>query len=198
MTKIESPEWTFIVTDIEVDGPHRGANSMRSFASVAVSANGAEHGQFEAVLEPLPGAAPNADTYAWFQTQPDAWAACTTDPRPVPDVMRDYTQWLHTLPQPRMFAACPLAFDGPWIDYYLRRFTNYGITQGRDETDKIFHSPGLCLSSYASAVTGIPPWNFQPADLPSWMLGDVPHTHCAIDDAIGYANLLVNLLGGRH
>ena len=34
-----------------------------------------------------------------------------------------------------------------------------------------------------------------PTDLPSWMLGDVPHTHRAIDDAVGYANLLVNLLG---
>jgi hypothetical protein len=53
-------EWTYVVTDIEVDGPWPGANSMRSFASVAVDAQGAELGVFEAVLEPLPGAAPPA------------------------------------------------------------------------------------------------------------------------------------------
>lgn len=35
-------DWTFVVTDIEVDGPHRGAHSMRSFASVAVTPDGTE------------------------------------------------------------------------------------------------------------------------------------------------------------
>lgn len=58
--------WGYVVTDIEVDGPWPGANSMRSFASVAVTADGTEEGRFEAVLEPLPGTAPNPDTLAWF------------------------------------------------------------------------------------------------------------------------------------
>jgi hypothetical protein len=80
-------DWVYVVTDIEVDGPWPGANSMRSFASVAVTANAEECGTFEAVLEPLPGAAPNPNAYAWFQTEPEAWAAATTDPRPVPEVM---------------------------------------------------------------------------------------------------------------
>lgn len=56
----ESPDhWVYVVTDIEVDGPWPGPNSMRSFASVAVTLDGTEHGRFEAVLEELPGAAPN-------------------------------------------------------------------------------------------------------------------------------------------
>lgn len=70
----------YIVTDIEVDGPWPGPNSMRSFASVALTHSGQTLGEFEGVLESLPGAAPNPDTYAWFQTQPEAWAAATTDP----------------------------------------------------------------------------------------------------------------------
>src|SRR4051794_9930572 len=53
-------EWVYVVTDIEVDGPWPGPNSMRSFASVAVTLDGTEHGRFEAVLEELPGAAPDA------------------------------------------------------------------------------------------------------------------------------------------
>lgn len=123
-------DWVYVVTDIEVDGPWPGANSMRSFASVAVNASGEELGTFETVLEPLPGAAPNPDTYAWFQTQPEAWAAATTDPRPIADVLQDYVAWLQALPSPRMFAASPIAFDGGWIDYYLRRFTRYGLIPG--------------------------------------------------------------------
>ena len=41
--------WTYVVTDVELDGPWPGINSMRSFASVAISADGTEHGRFEAV-----------------------------------------------------------------------------------------------------------------------------------------------------
>ena len=32
--------WTYVVTDVELDGPWPGINSMRSFASVAVTADG--------------------------------------------------------------------------------------------------------------------------------------------------------------
>ena len=183
-------EWTYVVTDIEVDGAWPGANSMRSFASVAVNASGVEHGVFEAVLEPLPGAAPNPDTYAWFQTQPEAWAAATTDPDPIDEVMTRFVAWVRGLPGPRMFAASPIAFDGGWIDFYLRRFTRYGLVQGPYETDVLFNGPGLCLRSYAAAVTGRPVADVSPQTLPSEWFGDIAHTHRAIDDARGYAHLL--------
>lgn len=182
--------WVYVVTDIEVDGPWPGPNSMRSFASVAVDAVGHEVGIFEAVLEPLPGAAPNPDTYAWFQSHPEAWAAATTGPRPVQAVMADYATWVRELPGPRMFAASPIAFDGGWIDYYLRRFTRYGLVQGPYETERLFDGPGLCLRSYAAAVTGRPVAQVSPDSLPSEWLGGIEHTHCALDDARGYAHLL--------
>lgn len=185
--------WTYVVTDIEVDGPWPGPNSMRSFASVAVTAQGRELGRFEAVLEPLPGATPDQDTYAWFQTVPEEWAAATTNPRPVAVVMADYVTWLHNLPQPRMFAASPIAFDGTWMDFYMRRFTRFGLVQGHYENDVIFHGPGLCLRSYAAAVTGRPVADVSPTSLPPQWLGDVKHTHRAIDDAVGYAHLLAEL-----
>jgi hypothetical protein len=197
MTTQGAPRWVYVVTDIEVDGPHPGPNSMRSFASVAVTGDGEEHGRFEAVLDPLPGASPNPDTYAWFQTQPEAWIACTTEPRPIGDVMQDYVRWLHRLPAPRMFAASPLGFDGTWIDSYLRRFTGYGLAQGPYESDRVFHGAGLCLASFGAALTGTPPGDFHPAQLNPSLLGNVPHTHRALDDALGYAHLLVNLFAGR-
>ena len=73
MTDEPADPWTYVVTDVELDGPWPGINSMRSFASVAISADGTEHGRFEAVLEPLPGTAPDARTLAWFADHPEAW-----------------------------------------------------------------------------------------------------------------------------
>ena len=188
-------EWIYVVTDIEVDGPWPGPNSMRSFASVAVSFDGTEHGRFEAVLEPLPGAAPDEKTLAWFAGFPEAWAAATTDPEPAPAVMAAWTGWVKSLPGRRAFAASPLGFDGPWFDYYLRRYTPYGLLQGPDESDRLFDGPGLCIRSYAAAATGRHIADATPADLPPEWFGHVEHTHKAIDDAIGYANLLVTLAG---
>jgi hypothetical protein len=187
-------DWIYVVTDIEIDGPWPGANSMRSFASVAVSVDGTEHGRFEAVLEELPGAAPNDKTLAWFQSLPEeVWAAATTDPEPVPAGMASYVDWVKALPGRRMFAAHPIAFDGGWIDYYLRRFTRHGLVQGPDEDDSLFQGGDLCIRSYAAAVTGRPVADVFPSRLPSEWFGDVEHTHKAIDDALGYANLLVEL-----
>lgn len=193
MPQLPQDPWIYVVTDIEVDGPWPGPNSMRSFASVAVMADGAEIARFEAVLEPLPGALASPATYAWFQTVPDAWAAATTNPRPIAQVMAEYVEWLRSLPEPRMFAASPIAFDGGWMDYYLRRFTAYGLVQGPDETDVVFHGPGLCLRTYAAAVTGRPVADISPSSLPTEWFGNVEHTHRAIDDALGYANLLATL-----
>lgn len=186
-------EWIYVVTDVELDGPWPGVHSMRSFASVAVSLDGTEHGRFEAVLEPLPGTAPDAKTMEWFQTQPEAWEAATTDPESVPDVMASYVDWLKTLPRPRTFAAFPMSLDGPWIDYYLRRFTRYGVRQGHHEDDTVFAGGGLCIKSYAAAVTGMPVAHVQPDTLPRAWFGEIVHTHKAVDDAVGYANLLVEL-----
>ena len=56
----------YIVTDIEVDGPIVGQNSMMSFASVAIDANGIEISTFQATLEPLNGTKPDPDTIAWL------------------------------------------------------------------------------------------------------------------------------------
>ncbi|MGH6966392.1 MAG: hypothetical protein ACREE0_18055 [Phenylobacterium sp.] len=180
----------YIVTDIECDGPAPGRNSMLSFASVAVTAEGEEKGVFEAVLAALPGAEPDPETHAWFQTQPQAWAAATHNPRPPEQVMADYAAWIRTFEVGRVFTAFPLAFDGLWIDYYLRRFTPSGLVEGHYAKDRLFDGSGLCLNSFAAAVTGRDAWACKPKSFPPEWLGNHKHTHRAIDDARGYAHLL--------
>lgn len=57
----------------------------------------------------------------------------------------------------------------------------------------MFAGGGLCIKSYAAAVTGMPVAHVQPDALPRAWFGEIVHTHKAVDDALGYANLLVEL-----
>jgi hypothetical protein len=112
----------------------------------------------------------------------------------VPEVMAAYVAWVQGLGEQREFVASPLGFDGTYVDTYLRRFTAYGLAQGPNEQDRLFHGAGLCLKSLACGVTGGDPATFSVHDLPQEWFGDVSHTHRAIDDARGYAHLLVEVL----
>lgn len=200
LTRRPMDDAVYIVTDIECDGFTPGRNSMLAFASVAVTAAGVERGVFEAVLQPLPGAVRDPEVSAWWRTQPEAWTAATTDPRPAERVMTAFADWVRTFDVGRIFAASPLAFDGLWIDFYLRRFTPFGLDEGLYVKDPLFDGPGLCLRSFASALVGRPVWECGPKSFPPEWLGQHEHTHRAIDDAKGYASLLATLMrmqGGR-
>ena len=57
----------------------------------------------------------------------------------------------------------------------------------------MFAGSGLCLKSCAAAVIGRPVGDTDIDSLPYEWFGNVEHTHRAIDDTVGYANLLVEL-----
>jgi len=121
---------------------------MLSFASVAVDGNGEIMGQFEACLQPLPGAASDPGTLKWLQAQPAVWADATRDPKPPADVMQAYAQWVQGLSGPAAFVAHPLAFDGFWIDWYLRRFLGQRLLRGPYGGDKLLpEQASICLRS---------------------------------------------------
>lgn len=184
----------YVVTDIEVNGPTPGEHSMLAFASVALDAAGNEIDSFEAVLQTLPEAGEDAITMTWFKGFPEAWAAATTNPEPPAAVMARYAAWLRSLPGRPIFAAHPLAFDGAWIDYYLRRFLGTRLLKGPWAGERLFYTAGLCIQAFAAGRTG---WDFaacRTEDYPPEWLGHVPHSHISIDDARGYANLLRTLL----
>ncbi|MCA1940868.1 MAG: 3'-5' exonuclease [Caenispirillum bisanense] len=187
----------YIVTDGEFDGPTPGAHSMLSFASVAVSASGAILGEFQAVLEPLDGAGRDATTMAFWHDHPQAWAAATTDPEPAEAVMRRFVGWVGSFGAEPIFAAHPVALDGPWLDYYLKRFTGRQLLEGPWVPDRLFRHPPLCLMSMVAGRTGWDHWQCDVRHYPQDWLGTIAHTHSAIDDARGYAALLGALITGR-
>ncbi len=184
----------YVVTDIEADGATPGENSMLSFASVAVDANDKKIDEFEAVLKPLDGAKSDTCTMTWFKSQPDALAAATLNPQPAAEVITRYIGWVRNLPGDPIFVAHPMSFDGLWMDYYFREFADIRLIKGPRSGDRLSFSGGLCLRSFAAGKLGWPIWDCRPERYSADWLGHHSHSHRAIDDARGYANLLITLM----
>ena len=189
--RVASP--IIIVTDIESDGPTPLHNSMLSFASVAIEADGTSHGEFEAQLLARPDRTTNETTMAWWATQPEAWAATTANAEDPSVVMPRFADWVDALPGPKVFVAAPMIFDGLWMDHYLDEYAGTRALSGPFKGRQIFRGGGICLYTMAGTLRGAPYLDWGMSKLPAEFYGHIAHTHKAIDDARGFANVLVEL-----
>lgn len=174
----------YVSTDIEADGPIPGPNSMLSFGSVAFRADKTQVGTFTANLELLPGATGDPRTMEWWGTQPEAWAACRQDCRSPEIVMPEYVKWLKGLPGKPVFVGYPAAYDFLFVYWYLIRFA--------DESP--FSHSALDIKTFAMAVLGKEYRESTKRNLPRRWFEDTPHTHVALDDALGQGLLFCNIL----
>jgi hypothetical protein len=181
----------YVSTDVEADGPIPGPNSMLSFGSAAYTADKNLLGTFTANLLTLPHAAADPKTMEWWKTQRDAWEECRRDPQDPALVMPQYVHWLKSLPGVPVFVAYPAAYDFMFVYWYLIRFAG----------ESPFSFSALDIKSYAMAVLGIEYRQATKKSMPKSWLDPLPHTHRALDDAIGQGALFCNMLaarGGRH
>jgi hypothetical protein len=199
VTEPDPQTTTFVVTDIEADGPNPRRSSMLSFAAVAVDARGIRLGEFEAVLTPRPDRQPDETTMAWWATQPEAWKVATEGAEPPELVMPRFADWVESLPGFRVFAAAPMIFDGLWMDEYLDVFAGTRVLGGPFKSRQIFRGGGVCLYTMAGTLRGAEYLKWGMQRVPAEWYGNIVHTHRAIDDARGFANVLVKLfeLSGR-
>ena len=184
----------YFVTDIEADGPTPAENSMLSFASVVVGEDGEIMGEFETVLKPRPDRQPDKGTMEWWATQPDAWLAATNNPKPPIEEMQRFANWVESFEGKRSFAARPLAFDGMWIDHYLREFAGSYLLDVSLWGHNIFTVGALDIETYMSGIFNRTDQLGGGVVFPKDWLGNHDHSHRAIDDARGYAILLSKLL----
>ena len=103
---IETP--IYVVIDVELDGLVLGRHSMLSFASVAVTPDGYQHGEFEAIPGQLDGASPVPETMAFWKAQPEAYTAATRNPELAGAVMKCFADSVRSLAGNAIFAALPL------------------------------------------------------------------------------------------
>ena len=178
----------YVSTDVETDGPIPGPHSMLSFASAAFTADKQMLGTFEANLHTLPDATGDPKTMAWWQTQPEAWAACRQNLREPAEAMRAYVKWLKSLPGKPAFVAYPVAFDFMFVYWYLIRFAG----------ESPFSHSALDIKSYAMAVMGTDYRDSVKRNMPKAWFDDLPHTHVALDDAKGQGALFCNMLAARN
>jgi hypothetical protein len=177
----------FVSTDVEADGPIPGPNSMLSFASAAFRPDKSIVSTFAANLITLPGAQGDPKTMEWWRTQPEAWAACRAHPRDPAEVMPDYVRWLKSLPGKPVFVGYPAAYDFLFVYWYLIRFAG----------ESPFSHSALDIKSYAMALLGGEYRNSTKRNMPKSWFDDLPHTHVALDDAIGQGALFCNMLAAR-
>lgn len=174
----------YVSTDVETNGPIPGINSMLSFGSAAYLADKTLVGTFTANLETLPGAQACPKTMAWWQTQPEAWAACREDVQAPETVMPQYVTWLKALPGKPVFVSYPGAFDFMFVYWYLIRFAG----------ESPFSHSALDIKSYAMAMLKRGYRESVKRNMPRQWFDPIPHTHRALDDAIEQGALFCNML----
>ncbi|WP_038015191.1 hypothetical protein [Thalassobaculum salexigens] len=184
----------YLVTDIETDGPEPEAQSMLSLATAACAPGRGIVDTFTINLAPQLGHAAHPETAAWWRTQPEAWAAATSDPVAPGEAMTRWADWVRALPAPRIFVAHPLTFDGIWVDWYLRRYVGVPLNRGPLSGEALFAPTALDLPSLIAGRLGRDPATLHEKRYPPEWLGAVPHSHRAEDDAVGYAHLLLRVL----
>lgn len=190
------PDPAYVIVDVETDGMLPGRNSMMSLAAVAAGEDGGALGQFCANLAPLPEAAPDPGTLSWWWTQPDAWAAATREQELPEVVMARFVHWVRALPGDKVIVAHPLMFDGPWIDYYLERFVGLRLFPPPDRQERLFVDGGIDVATFAMAALNRDLRDCRKSSLPDAFRNTTPHTHRALDDARGHAEVFLGLL--RH
>ncbi len=189
-----SNDQIFVVVDIEADGPDVGLHSMLSIAAVATSAT-EEVSRFYRKLSVLPEATAHPQTMEFWKEFPDAWKEATTDPESPQIVMTDFYTWIEGLGREPVFVANPTSLDYVFASWYLARFAPGNPFRTVNNSIR-----ALDLKSYVAARYNL---SFDEAKKRNWppelTKGMPAHTHNALDDAMGYAVVLRNLiaLGGK-
>ena len=174
----------YLSTDVETDGPIPGPHSMLSFASAAYTGEKELIATFSANLEPLPDAVAHPETATWWATQPEAWAACRTNPEAPATAMARYVRWVRSLPGRPVFVAYPAGFDFLFVYWYLMRFVG----------ESPFSHSALDMKSFAMALLGKGYRESTKRNMPKTWFDALPHTHIALDDAIEQGALFCNML----
>lgn len=174
----------FVSTDIEADGPIPGPHSMLSFGSAAFLSDKTMVSTFSANLKSLPRASGHPRTMEWWRSQPEAFEACRKDPRSPDTVMPEYVSWVKGLPGNPVFVAYPAAYDFMFIYWYLMHFVG----------ESPFSHSAVDIKTYAMALMKRDFRTSVKRNMPKRWFDDLPHTHIALDDAIGQGALFCNML----
>lgn len=174
----------YVSTDIEANGPIPGSYSMLSLASAAYLADKTLISTFTINLKVLPKAREDPKTMEWWGQYPQAWESCRQNCREPYQAMHEYVKWIHHLPGRPVFVAYPASYDFMFVYWYLMEFIGASP----------FGHQALDIKSFAMAVLDSDFKTASKQHFPLDWFDSQPHTHVALDDAMGQGALFCNML----
>lgn len=174
----------YVSTDVEADGPIPGPNSMLSFGSAAYTKEKELVSTFEVNLETLDGAIADSETEKWWESQPEAWEYCRSNLQTPKQAMSEYHSWLKGLPGKPVFVGYPVSYDFMFVYWYLIKFVG----------DSPFSHSALDVKTMAMIALKTEYRKSTKKYMPKRWFDDLPHSHKALDDAIGQGALFCNIL----
>jgi hypothetical protein len=174
----------YISTDVEADGPIPGPHSMLSFASAAFLEDKTLVSTFSVNLKCLAGAQGDPRTMQWWASQSQAWEACRRDCEAPETAMPRYVEWIKSLPGKPVFVGYPAAYDFMFVYWYLIRFAGQSP----------FSHSALDIKTLVMAALGTEYRESVKRNMPRQWFEEAPHTHVALDDAVGQGLLFCNAL----
>ncbi len=174
----------YVSADIEATGPIPGPYSMIDLG-LAAYRDGEVIDTLAANLAELEGSERHPDTMAWWQTQPEAWAACTADPRPPAEVMTACAAWVRGLGSSPVCVIYP-TWDFMWLHWYMVRFV------GRDP----FGIGYLDMKTAAWTVLDLPFRRVTKRRMPAhWFTAREHRVHVGVDDALAQGDMFLGIAG---
>ena len=189
----------FISIDVGADGPIPGENSMLSLGAAAFHPDHFTPGDdaatcalstFEVNLDTLDGACPDPDTMKWWKSQPVAWEAARRNTVAPLQAMIEFTRWVGEVSRAHkakpVLCGYPVTYDFMFVYHYTVRFTGFPAP---------FGFQGFDIKTLAAERLGVEFKQASKRRMPErWFRGCPPHTHKAVDDALGQGVLLMNML----
>ena len=169
--------------DIETDGPIPSEYSMISLGAAVCTIDDGIIDKFKVNLNRLEGASQHPKTMEWWETKPEAWSASTSDPRHPKIAIRMFCDFLKPYKRP-VFVGYPAGFDFTFVYWYLIKFNG----------SSPFSFSALDIKTLAAAKIGVPYRDAVKRNMPKYWFGKTPHTHDALDDAVGQAELFLNIM----
>lgn len=178
----------YVSGDIEADGRIPGRNSMMSYGCAAFTLEKELVGTISHNLFPLEGAVRDPEVTKFWDRNPAAWQAATTDQVDPKEAMVELNQWVNQLKidtglKP-IFVGFPATFDFMWMNWYLNYFAN----------SEPFGFSAFDMKSYAAAYLKKDFSKSVKRNFPRRWFDNLPHTHIALDDALEQGAMAINMI----
>jgi len=98
--------------------------------------------------------------------------------------MHEYVAWLRGLPGRPVFVGYPASYDFMFVYWYLLRFVG----------ESPFSHSALDIKTFAMSLLGTGYRDSTKRNMPKRWFDDIPHSHVALDDALGQGALFCNML----